>query len=159
MSPARRSVDVQRWSQSLLNHLVDHMDRERGLLRRYEELSASAPDEQVRYIVALILADEVKHHQLFADMVGALRAEMGSPALTSDRLPRHVGDHQHDAELAAATAELLAVEEGDAHDLENLRAALDQVADTRWWTLLVDVMALDTRKHIQLLTYLRDRLG
>ena len=101
----------------------------------------------------LILQDEIRHHQLFAEMADRLRSEIeqrgdtGLPELT------HSG---HADLLKQQTAELLAVEREDIKELKRLRKELRKVADTEWWAVLVDVMESDNRKHIRLLEFIRD---
>jgi rubrerythrin len=146
-------MDVNVWAQRLITSLQEHMDTERDALTKYGELAESAPDEHVRFIVRLILDDEIRHHRLFAEMVAQLRAEMeqrGEPGL-----PELRPSADSDA-LAQQTKELLAIERDDIKELRQLRKELKKVADTAWWSVLVDVMESDNRKHIRLLEFLRD---
>ena len=146
-------MDVTVWAQELVDQIRWHMDSERDVLTRYGELAAEAPDEHVRFLMNLILQDEIRHHQLFAEMADRLRSEIeqrgdtGLPELT------HSG---HADLLKQQTAELLAVEREDIKELKRLRKELRKVADTEWWAVLVDVMESDNRKHIRLLEFIRD---
>ena len=79
-------MDLSVWSQELINYLTAHMDTEREVLKRYAVLAERAEPGHVRYLVELILADEVRHHQLFGEMINALRAEMDQREI-SPRLP------------------------------------------------------------------------
>ena len=69
-------MDLSVWSQQLVDYLTAHLDSEREVLRSYAQLVEDAEPGHVRYLVELILADEVRHHQLFGEMINALRAEM-----------------------------------------------------------------------------------
>ncbi len=145
-------VDLSVWSQKLINHLTAHMDSEREVLRAYAELADRAEEDHVRYLVQLILADEVRHHQLFGEMINALRAEMDQRDI-SPRLP-DFRPGETPPELIEETRRLLAIEKRDTHDLARLKKELDKVADTRWWSVLVEVMELDTQKHVRLLEFI-----
>jgi rubrerythrin len=145
-------VDLSVWSQELINYLTAHMDSEREVLRSYAALAENTEPGHVRYLIELILADEVRHHQLFGEMINALRAEMDqrdiSPRLPDAR-PGAISE-----ELLAETRRLLKLEKHDGQDLKRLRRELDKVDDTRWWSVLVDMMSLDTKKHVLLLQFI-----
>jgi rubrerythrin len=147
-------VDLSVWSQQLINYLTAHMDSERDVLRSYAELADKAEQGHVRYLVELILADEVRHHQLFGEMINALRAEMDQRDI-SPRLP-DFRPGQASPELLAETHRLLLLEKRDARDLARLKKELDKVDDTRWWAELVEVMKLDTKKHVRLLQLIEE---
>jgi rubrerythrin len=148
-------VDLSVWSQKLINYLTVHMDSERDVLVRYAELVDKTEQEHVRYIVQLILADEVRHHQLFGEMINALRSEMDQREI-SPRLP-DLTPGETPPELLEETRRLLQLEEHDTRELARLRKELDRVEDTRWWSVLVEVMQLDTQKHIRLLRFIEGR--
>ena len=145
-------MDLSVWSQELINYLTAHMDSEREVLRSYAALAENTEPGHVRYLIELILADEVRHHQLFGEMINALRAEMDqrdiSPRLPDAR-PGAISE-----ELLAETRRLLKLEKHDGQDLKRLRRELDKVDDTRWWSVLVDMMSLDTKKHVLLLQFI-----
>jgi len=145
-------VDLSVWSQELINYLTAHMDSEREVLRSYAALAENTEPGHVRYLIELILADEVRHHQLFGEMINALRAEMDqrdiSPRLPDAR-PGAISE-----ELLDETRRLLKLEKHDGQDLKRLRRELDKVDDTRWWSVLVDMMSLDTKKHVLLLQFI-----
>ena len=145
-------MDLSVWSQELINYLTAHMDSEREVLRSYAALAERTEPGHVRYLIELILADEVRHHQLFGEMINALRAEMDqrdiSPRLPDAR-PGAISE-----ELLDETRRLLKLEKHDAQDLKRLHRELDKVDDTRWWSVLVDMMSLDTKKHVLLLQFI-----
>ena len=58
--------------------------------------------------------------------------------------------------LIAAVDELLELEKSDAKQLKNLQRTLKDVRKTTMWSLLTELMALDTQKHIHILEFLRD---
>jgi rubrerythrin len=145
-------MDLSVWSQQLVEYLTSHMDSEREVLRSYAQLVEDGQPDHVRYLVELILADEVRHHQLFGEMINALRAEMDQRDI-SPRLPDFTPG-QASPELLAETRRLLELERHDARELARLKRELGKVDDTRWWSVLVEVMRLDTKKHVQLLEFI-----
>jgi rubrerythrin len=145
-------VDLTVWSQQLITYLTAHMDSEREVLRSYAELVEEAPEGHVKYLVKLILADEIRHHQLFGEMINALRAEMDQRDIVP-RLP-DFEPGTTPTELLEETRRLLRLERRDTDELKRLKKELDKVEDTRWWSVLVDVMALDTKKHVRLLQFI-----
>jgi rubrerythrin len=147
-------VDLSVWSQELINYLTAHMDSERDVLRSYAELAETAESGHVRYLIELILADEVRHHQLFGEMINALRAEMDQRDI-SPRLP-DFRPGLASPEILDETRRLLKLEKRDTQDLTRLKRELSKVDDTRWWSVLVDVMKLDTKKHVMLLELIEE---
>jgi rubrerythrin len=148
-------VDLTVWSQQLITYLTAHMDSEREVLRSYAALVEEAPEGHVKYLVKLILADEIRHHQLFGEMINALRAEMDQRDIVP-RLPDFEPGTTPTA-LLEETRRLLQLERRDTDELKRLKKALDKVEDTRWWSVLVDVMALDTKKHVRLLQFIEQQ--
>jgi rubrerythrin len=145
--------DLTTWAESLIQTLQGHMDNEREALTQYGELAASAPDDHVRFLMKLILDDEVRHHTLFAEMVNNLRSEIERTAPSG--LPNVRRTEDRDA-LRAQTKTLLDLEHDDIKELQALRREISKVEDTAWWTVLIDSMEMDNRKHIRLLEFVRD---
>lgn len=141
------------WAQRIIDRLQEHMDSEREALTRYGELAEKAPDGHVRFLMQLILEDEVRHHKLFAEMSENLRREM------DQRGPAELPELRHSMDtdtLRAETKALLALEREDLKELKDLRREIVKVADTSWWSALIDVMDADNRKHIAILKFVRD---
>jgi hypothetical protein len=145
--------DLTTWAESLLATLQAHMDGERDALRQYGELADASPDDHVRFLMKLILDDEVRHHGLLAEMATNLRAELERG--DGDGLPtmRRAADREA---LVARTDELLRLEREDVKELQRLRREISKVADTRWWGAIIDAMEMDNRKHIKLLEFVRE---
>jgi hypothetical protein len=146
------------WEQELYDHLTSHQEKERGLLDYYQQASASADSDAFRYLVSLIVDDEVRHHRAFADMAEALRADV---ELRPDKpkIPRldHWG-HQREL-IVEITDKLLEQEHGDAKELRRLAKQLKDVKDTTLWHLLVELMEADTAKHIRILEFVKRHAG
>ncbi|HEX6570275.1 MAG TPA: hypothetical protein VF015_13965 [Acidimicrobiales bacterium] len=146
-------MDVTVWAQRIIDRLREHMDSERDALTEYARLAEDAPDDHVRFLMALILEDERRHHRLFAEMADSLEREIEHRA--GGDLPelRRTADT---AALRAETKKLLDLERDDIGELRRLRREISKVEDTRWWSVLFDIMEADNRKHIAILEFVRD---
>lgn len=155
MSAVRARVRVTEWAQELARHLDEHMDNEREALRAYREMCGRA-DENVALLVTQILDDEIRHHQQFAELRDSLRAEVEGRGRSNGRVkamkPADV------TALLAQTETLLELERNDLKELRRLAKTLRQVEDTKWRSVIVESMELDTRKHVRLLEGVRDLL-
>lgn len=146
-------MDVTVWRQELIDVLRGHMDTERGALTRYRQLADEAPDDHVRFLMQLILDDEIRHHQLFDEMVNRLRRE--GEHRGPEGLPRLRASADREV-LRRETKDLLDIERDDIKELRQLRKQIQKVADTEWWSVLIDIMEADNRKHIGILEFVRD---
>ena len=61
--------------------------------------------------------------------------------------------------MREAAREFLEVERADERDLHRLQKSLKTVKDTTIWSLLVDMMELDTKKHQLILEFLEKHPG
>jgi hypothetical protein len=100
----------------------------------------------------LIIEDENRHHRVLQDLASALRTdvELGRDEPAVPRLHHWGTDPAHVVEL---TDRLLAREQADARNLHRLRRELHTVADTTMWPLLVELIEMDTAKHVKILDF------
>ncbi len=140
--------------RDLVELIVRHGAEEGDLLATYEELSAHAPDESVRYLINLILEDEHRHHRLLAELSNAMAWGVAAqpPVATVPRLPRAIS-----GELLEQTKLLRKSEQADYRALRRIRRRLRPFADSTLWVLVVDLMLLDTKKHATILRFLERR--
>lgn len=146
-------VDVDIWAQRLTHHLQDHMETEREALHSYAHLAEATQSDRVRFLINMIIDDQVRHHRTFRDMIHWIRAEhsqrddvevqMGRGSLTA------VGDERE--HLVEMTHQLLAMLREEDRDLDELETMVKEVADTAWWSALIEVMRLDAKKHVLIL--------
>jgi rubrerythrin len=136
---------------------IDRHRREEGaLLERYEIVAQQAPSEAVRYLLSLILEDERRHHRVLGEIAHAIA--WGGVAAAVPAVPRMVEGGGTD-ELLAQTREMLASEKKDRRELRRLRRRLGAYSGTMW-PLLIELMQLDTDKHMRILRYvIRHRPG
>ena len=146
--------DGQTWDEDVLRRISAHVEAERDVLAEYARAIESIDAPDIRYLIQLILDDERRHHRIFQEIARAAQAarewrnlEPKVPALTHRRLPEAV---------RALTSRLLTIERDDERELKALRRTLKPVADTTLWALLVDVMALDTKKHERILEFIAE---
>jgi rubrerythrin len=140
--------------RELVELIVRHGAEEGELLATYEELSAEAPDESVRYLTALILEDERRHHRLLAELANTIAwgptSEPEHAAIP--RLPGNIS-----GALLEQTKRLRLSEQADYRALRRIRRKLRPFADTTLWVLIIDLMLLDTKKHATMLRFLERR--
>jgi rubrerythrin len=155
-----RIIGASVWEQELFDHFRFHIEHEDELIAAYGELAASTTVPGFGYLAKLILADEQRHHQLFADLAETIEAEAESladgSAVPSISVRRLSEDERQ--RILALTDRFLALERDDARDLEHLAKKLKVVKDTTLWHLLVELMRDDTQKHIRMLRFIRDHV-
>jgi rubrerythrin len=150
-----REVGASAESHELVELLARHGKEEGVLLERYEHFAHDASTADVRYLVQLILDDERRHHRLLVEMATAVAWGWSKwspdPAMPSLETPP---DGTSQKALIDETKELLEFEKRDRVELRRLRKSLRPYADTTMWTLVLDVMLLDTKKHIRILEFI-----
>lgn len=146
-------VDVDIWAQRLTHYLQDHMDTERDALRTYAHLAEETKSDRIRFVINMILDDEMQHHRMFQDMINWLRAEHSQREDIDTRIGRGsvttLGPER--PKLLELTDKLLEMDQRDERELKELDKMVGEVADTAWWTALVESIRLDTRKRAMLL--------
>lgn len=150
--PARGSVE---W---LLDAIERHANAEQDALDQYESLAALSGDPVIALVMRLILDDEARHHGLLKRIEATLRDALEwthSPAA----LPKFGIPQQPVAkELAAAAQALIEEERTGARYLREV-AHLEKGIDGGLHSLLLEMMALDSDKHAQLLQFVHHRLA
>jgi hypothetical protein len=144
------------WEQEMLDVLLSHGEREGSALSAYRDVAQRSEDRGVRYLTALILEDEQRHHRLVAEMVNELRSEIDEQRFVPSapwvaRRP--------DPALTERIDALLALERGDARALRHLRRRARGAPEGSVLPLLVSLLAHDTARHIAILRFLRRRVS
>ena len=140
------------WARDLYAHLTSHVQAERGLLEEYSAMAEKTESKAFRYLVNLLIEDEIRHHRIFAELAESLKTEA---LLTGEEpaVPNLDFGRSDTAAVRAATKTLTESEEQDAKELKRLRRELRDVKDTSLWSLLVDLMQRDTDKHVAVLRF------
>jgi bacterioferritin (cytochrome b1) len=141
------------WWANVTHRFSAHVREESAFLAQYEELVDQVGDPGTQFLLRMILDDERRHHALFEEMTqaalgGAPTDLPGPPAL----------DAATAARLLEPTERFLAAEHDDQEQLRSLRRTLRPARDDTLWPLLVELVEIDTEKHITILEYLRARL-
>ena len=156
-----RLIGASVWEQELYDHFRSHIEHEDELIAAYGELAASTTMPGFGYLAKLILADEQRHHQVFADLAETLEVEAAELRADASPVPpisvRGLPEEERQR-ILALTDRFLAFERQDARDLEHLAKSLEPVRDTTLWHLLATLMRADTEKHIRILRFIRDRV-
>ena len=153
--PPRREPQRD-FERTALAMFEEHGRSEGALLESYRQIAErSAVDPAVRYLVGLILEDEKRHHAVFEQMANEIRSfcwevpvEPSLPMMSA----------KADPGLLAATKRLLAFEKQDAKELRRLRKHLRDSPASSLDPLMVEMMLLDTAKHIAILEHITSRL-
>jgi rubrerythrin len=139
--------------RAALARLEQHAESEAEMVGSYARMAETADDDVVRYLARLIHEDEERHHELLAEMLATLHAHVywedkrGSlPNPSAVPVSRAVGDE---------VRRLLAAEKEDASSLRRLRRDLRKMPDMAVLALILELMELDTAKHVRILEFLR----
>ncbi len=144
--------------RALYAHLTNHIAAERGLLEEYSEIADRTESRAFRYLVNLLIEDEIRHHRIFSELAESLEAI----ALMNTKEPvvPFIDFASADREaVIEATQRLLEHESEDARELKRLQHELRDTKDNSLNGLLVQLMQRDTQKHIAILRFVRKCTG
>ena len=145
------------FENAILRMFEHHGEAEGEILESYREIAErSSSGEAIQFLVRLILQDEERHHELFAKMANEIRSILWEVPV-EPRLPAVRA--RPDPELLAETKRLLAFEKQDAKELRALRKSLASSSKYSMDPLMVELMLLDTAKHIAILEYIKSQLS
>jgi rubrerythrin len=149
-------IGLSVWERELFEHLVDHKRHEDELTDQYEQLASEAGGH-VAYLLRLVMEDERRHHRLFDEWCNALRANAEMHEV-EPQVP-YLAKTDRPDDVLASVRTFLAAERADEKDLARLKKLVKDVRNTTLWNVLLDVMELDTRKHITLLEFIERHPG
>lgn len=138
--------------ERIIQTLELHGPREIDALQMYEALVESSDDAGISLLASAIIDDERRHHMLMTQMLAMARATLRPEEADAD-VPRLT--HRTDPALRAAIDRLLELEREDADELRLLQRELRSIPESSMLPLLVEMMYLDTAKHIEILKVLR----
>lgn len=140
------------WWVTLTHAFDTHVREEARFLAAYEELCKDIVDPGARFLIELILEDERRHHGIFERLAESARNDTESSTPPVPRPSREEAES-----ILEPTKRFLEAEEEDRGHLRDLAKRLEESPESLW-RLLIEVMDLDTRKHVLILEYLCDRL-
>lgn len=153
----KKAFGTKEWEDEIYEHVSSHGRVEGEILEEYEQL---ANDENMpaalRYLARIILDDEERHHQVFDDLaatMAAMRDHSDAPA----PIPSLAGFHTDRVHIKRVTDDLLRVERDDLRELKEFSKELKDLRKINLWSFLIELMIDDTRKHIKILEFIRDR--
>ncbi len=137
--------------------LLEHAFKEDELLHSYQRVAQQSGSPYVRYLVDLIVADEKRHHDLFADWALQLadHATFRSAEGSMPEVQEVPGDHET---LLAATERLMAAEREDLRKTRQFRKETRDMRNTTVWPIVLDIMARNAKSHIRVLKFIRKHL-
>ena len=110
---------------ALTDYLGEHLSAEQGALDAYQRLldrRSDETDDAVSYLIRTILADEARHHEIFAQILNSLESIVRWEDITP-RVPTARVEVEDRDELLATTDRLLELERDDLKELKALRKA------------------------------------
>lgn len=157
MSRSRQKFGTREWEQDIYLHVSNHGRVEGEILDEYESLMV---DETLSpafcYLARIILEDEVRHHQIFDDLAETM-GNMATDGTAVSPIPSLRGLHTDRIRIQRVTERLLDVERADLRELKDLSKRLKEFDKVTLWGLLIELMVDDTKKHIKILEFIRDR--
>lgn len=142
------------WWARITHAFQVHVREEQTFLDSYRALVDDIGEPGMRFLVELILDDEERHHALMERMAKQARGDPSGESTPEP--PRFTADDA--ARLLEPTERFYAAEQEDRAKLAALARDLRPVRDDTLWSLLVELMEIDTNKHVKILEYLRRRL-
>lgn len=144
-----RATGASAGERALVEWITRHAKEEGALLERYEHVSGESTSPATRYLVDLIVEDERRHHRVLTQIAHTIA--WGSLNNPDGGVPRMI-EGGGDGALVEQTRKLLATEKKDRAELRRLRRRLRTYSGTIW-PLLIDLMLLDTEKHMRILRH------
>ncbi len=111
----------------------------------------------VAYVAELIAEDEARHHRLFLEWIETIKA-LAELREAPEGIP-HVDYRPVPPETIAMVDRLLKFERKDLAESRKLQREIHNVRTSTLWGMLVELVIADTKKHIKVLKFLRDRLA
>ena len=142
------------WWATISHAFQAHVREEQHFLDSYRDLVDAINDPSTRLLVELIIEDEERHHGLMARLAEAAGDGSDGDGLTA--APRFSPDEV--AQLLEPTERFLEAERDDRRQLRALGKALRPLGEQNVWPLIVELMEIDTRKHVRILEYLQERM-
>jgi hypothetical protein len=146
-------------AHQLAEFLRADVPREDELLREYRELCEQLPTPALRYFARLIVADEERHQMILGDLAetvyasGDLKAS-GMPILDS----AHIVDPVIRQRTLRVLEHFIDREKEEQGNLTELIATLAPGEHSALWSVLIDFIVQDTKRHLDLLEFMRTQM-
>lgn len=154
---ATRLVGASIWDQELYDQFTHHAEHEAAVIAEYRRLAEETTSPDVRYLLDLIIDDELRHHQVVDELARTVRSNAATGDGTAP-VPALAFRHPDAPALRDASRRFLALERADLRQLRRLRRRLRRRRDTSLRPLLARIMLADTQKHVMILRFVLRRL-
>ena len=139
------------WDRTALRHIEAHLQRETGVVSGYEAMVGTTTGA-IAYLLNQVISDEYRHHHVLTELAKAVGSATGRPGYDASEVPvPEPIEEETRQQLLAETRRFIDVENEDDKDLKQLVADLRPAKSQTIWPLLVELMQLDTEKHIKVL--------
>ena len=157
MTRSSKIIGTPEWEREIYEHVARHGRIEGEILEEYRELLADDDmSPAFKYLAEMLLQDEVRHHRIFDDLAETMR-QVHDDVAGPTPIPSLHGFHADRIRIQRVTDRLLEVERDDLAELKDLAKRLKEFDKVTLWGLLIELMIDDTKKHIKILKFIRDR--
>jgi rubrerythrin len=146
-------------AHQLAAYLRSHAAKEDEMLHEYQRLCEELPSPALRYFARLIRSDEERHQMIFGDLAETVYASTdlkasGMPILDGAR----VADPVVRQRTVRALEHLIEREKKELRDLTGLISTLAPDNQSALWSVLIQFIAKDTQRHLDLLEFMRTHM-
>ena len=153
----RKAFGTKEWEEDMYQRVSTHGQTEGQILEEYQQLAANEEmSPAFRYLARVILDDEVRHHRIFDDLAASMKAQLDHD-YDEQPIPSLSGFHADRFRIKRVTDDLLRIEREDLRELKEFSKQLKEFRTVSLWSLLIELMLDDTKKHIKILEFIRDR--
>ena len=139
------------WDRVALRHIEAHLQRETSVVNGYEAMVGTTTGA-IEYLLNQVISDEYRHHHVLAELAKAVGSATGRPEYEASEVPVPGPiEEETRRQLLGETRRFIDVENEDDKDLKQLVADLRPAKSRTIWPLLVELMQLDTEKHLKIL--------
>lgn len=142
--------------QRLMNEFQSHARHEERWLEEYRQAAQESTDPLIRFLLELIVTDEMRHHELTNRMITKLKDELAWTRAEGTTRRRDVGQAKKKSLLASVERFLDAEREGIEKYEQLKETSHGLYRDV--FALLHSTMIHDSQKHIGILEFLRQKL-
>lgn len=143
--------------ERLMHEFQSHAAHEEQWLSEYRASAKEATDPLVRFLLALVVADEERHHELTVRMIGKLKEEL-EWTRSKGLAPRVYEPGPKGKRMLASISAFLQAERQGIKEYKRLKTQ-SQGMYRDVFSLLYSTMIHDSYKHLGILEFLRDKLA
>ncbi len=142
--------------EELFDQLHAHEREETETLSEYQYAATKTSDAGVKFLMQLVIDDERKHHELMQAMADDVKQSLQWLA-DKPPLPSITATGEERERLLAQTRHFLQMEQNGVGQLEDLHSRVRDLK-SGLLELILQLMLIDTRKHVEVLRYIERRL-